>query len=115
MIGYINIRIKTKLYADVEEVCCDIERLMELTKYNLKRISNDVNPETLIYACSCISRKQTRDNDNTSEYSEMVRKVKRKNDKACDFRIKYKLRDIGGYMLLDQYNFNHNHEPSKVK
>ncbi len=87
---------------------------MDLSKYNLKRISNDVNPEILIFACSCISRKQPKDSDNTSECSEIVRRVKRKNDKACDFRFKFKQLELGKYKLIDQYNFNHNHEPIRV-
>jgi hypothetical protein len=109
-----NISIKNKYYIDVEEVCYHIEKLMELSKYNLKRISNDVYPDTLIFACSCISRKQTKEWENTSECSDTIRRVKRKNDKACDFRIKFK-RDVNGkYTLFNQYNFNHNHEPTKV-
>ncbi len=109
-----NTSITNKQYLDVEEVCYDIERLMILSKYNLKRISNDINPSILIFACSCISRKQPRDSDNTSSCSEVIRRVKRRNEKACDFRIKFLQNDIGYYSLFNQFNFNHNHEPTKV-
>jgi hypothetical protein len=97
---------------------------MELTQYNLKRISNCSNPERLTFVCSCVCRKNNKcslskcltsiSNEDSGERV-MKKNVKRSNDEACGFRISFKKLQDGTYNFIDKYNFHHNHKPNLSK
>jgi hypothetical protein len=122
--------MKVKRYQDVEEVCYDLQELIDKSGYNLKRTTNKANPAVLTYVCSCVCKKVAlRSSNNTTSACNSYKQdssgfpqvgqngsnvglIKRTNSQACDFRINFKRLTNGQYLLRKKFNFNHNHSPS---
>jgi hypothetical protein len=119
-----------------------MDELMGKSKYNLKKAGVKGIHSNVTYVCSCISCKRKRngksmgnsssnlncteeDASDTSEndddegsfeiknnYKKSNRRVKRVNEKACNFRIKFKYIKEGDYYIFNnRSNLHHNHPP----
>ena len=134
---YLIVSLRSKAYTSIEEICTDVQTLMAITKFNLKRNHSSNNKKAITFVCSCISRKkgkkfeyqddsdppeETLEFDNTeaqgslqgSRRSRKVsrRKVKRSNLHACRFRLKFKFDErMGVFKLKADSKLTHNHQP----
>jgi hypothetical protein len=124
-------RLNSKKYSDFEDVCFDIQSLMYLSKYNLKRNQNKENSKSITFVCSCISKKDEKVSQNGAKKNveddfensflcsesdisqKLKRKVKRHNKDPCHFRIKFKItKDENKIFLTNDSKFHHNHPPN---
>ncbi len=115
------------------ELSKDIDLLSLNSKYNLKFIDQQNNSKTLTWACSCISKKNTKHrgiskfdedlkmSDSEGNWEEELvnertkkqkRKVKRTNADACTFRLKF-IHTDGVYTLCPKSKKFHNHAPEQ--
>lgn len=112
-------------YPDVESVCYHIQNYMDLSKYNLKRITNEVNPKILTFVCSCICKKTIKEDDNISSsetITDSVTKrgnnlkgfIKRHNFESCSYRITFIKSENGEYWLKPKARNRHNHGKGEV-
>lgn len=111
--------MKGFIFPNAESVCYNVQNLINISRYNLKRITNDVNPKRLIFVCSCISRKVVKDFD--ANYSEtetlicsnnsnnLTGKIKRSNENGCPFRLTFNKLENGEYKLGKKLINEHNH------
>ncbi len=131
IIGF-NYRLFSKNFSDFEEICCYIQRLTILSKYNLKKGSNSENSKSITFVCSCISRKISnpcnplfeekikksksglKNSKTDDKGSKLEKKVKRSNVDACLFRIRFKYQKSSSSIgfVKESYAW-HNHPPNK--
>ena len=129
-----NIRLISKNFQDIEEICHQIQFLINFSKYNLKRSSKTQKSNSITFVCSCNSRKKMNsskenfwransenspDSQNLetccSGYRKRRREVKRFNAEACRFRIRFKKNANSDITFVRESNIYHNHAPSEKK
>jgi hypothetical protein len=92
----------------------------------MKRTTNEANPKRLIFVCSCICKKTTKDDDelsNPDTQTESVRKrsnnlkgfVKRHNMDSCSYRLTFVKQENGDYVLNNKLVNVHNHPPEDAE
>lgn len=129
-----NIRLISKTFSDFEEICHQIQFLINFSKYNLKKTSKKGKSKSITFVCSCNSRKKMNSrNENSctlssrssqdmqieetcsSGYRNRRREVKRFNLDACNFRIRFKKNSSSVITFVKQSNLFHNHAPNEKK
>ena len=117
--------MRKKKYKDVQELCSEIQNYIDISKYNLKRATNQVNPATLTFVCSCICKKivldhetvnisETEINSQSNKKSNLRGLVKRYNLEACTYRISFKKLSSGEYCMKKNKYVIHNHPPDNI-
>jgi hypothetical protein len=118
-------RLTTSAYLDIETICYDVQLFIDLSKHNLKRISNKANPSTLIFVCSCACKKTIPEVDilsNSNIFIDSAKKggnhlsgiIKRTNFNSCPFRISFKKQSNGEYFMKKKDKLEHNHDPEST-
>jgi hypothetical protein len=117
--------MKQLIFPDVESVCYHTQNYIDLSKYNFKRTTNEANPKRLTFVCSCVCKKNQKDDDcisSTETSTDSVKKrsnnlkgfVKRQNVDSCSYRITFIKNENGEYFLRDKLANQHNHPPEMV-
>jgi hypothetical protein len=112
-------------YKDAEAVCYHIQNYIDISRYNLKRTTNEAHPKRLTFVCSCVCKKIIKDEDNMSineSMTDSVKKrsnnlkgfIKRHNSESCPYRLSFLKSENGEYVLRSRVLNEHNHPPEKV-
>ena len=129
--------MRAKEFDNLESICTEVQNLMAVTKYNLKR-SQIKDKKKATFVCSCISKKKiikavysekdpdpsedTNENEGTvnsfnslngfKRKGRQSRKAKRTNIEACSFRLKFEwCEELKTFKFRDDSNLKHNHQP----
>ena len=128
------IRLISKKFRDFEEICHNIQCLINFSKHNLKRSSKAEKSKSITFVCSCNSRKKLPlKTENSCEkagkndadpqimmtsgtcFRRNQKEVKRFNKEACRFRIRFKTNSNSDIIYVKESNPYHNHPPSNKK